>query len=462
MGLCLNRPTAAVAHQDDSDSDLDEAEADYWLPPGSVYGSWRLREKPDLASEVIGVVSEGERFRAVPAEVGGWLAVRREPTCYARRRDRGERRLRLVACATPARLRPRVLEEDVAPPAPPASPETDGGADDDAAAPAPAAADDKDGAAVAALLQARKVAFEAATGATRVRLGFRLEATRRQLAGVAGFSEAQIDGCFEDGTAPGRPRACRETPAGFPRGFANARARTCWLSALAQALWHDPGFRAAFDAALATTETREATKPPPPRSPAAKVDALRRCWAAFRRDEGILKADALAEAFGDVADPASGYGDTSEAYCALRSALDVSDSPAMRECGAGLRYAPLMPSERAPSMENVWREVGPVFDLDGGTLVAFDLAWRPLDAPSVRALVLACGEAPDGYALSSLICYHHSTRHYVVFVRVDGSFLYFNDLHHDAAHQHLSLEAVSALCGDRFLQPRLALHGRAV
>ena len=84
------------------------------------------------------------------------------------------------------------------------------------------------------------------------------------------------------------------------------------------------------------------------------------------------------------------------------------------------------------------------------------------DAPSVRALVLACGEAPDGYALSSLICYHHSTRHYVVFVRVDGSFLYFNDLHHDAAHQHLSLDAVSALCGDRFLQPRLALHGRAV
>ena len=121
-----------------------------------------------------------------------------------------------------------------------ASPETDGGADNDAAAPAPAAADDKDGAAVAALLQARKVAFEAATGATRVRLGFRLEATRRQLAGVAGFSEAQIDGCFEDGTAPGRPQACRETPAGFPRGFANARARTCWLSALAQALWHDP------------------------------------------------------------------------------------------------------------------------------------------------------------------------------------------------------------------------------
>ena len=110
MGLCLSRPTAAVAHQDDSDSDLDEAEADYWLPPGSVYGSWRLREKPDLASEVIGVVSEGERFRAVPAEVGGWLAVRREPPCYARRRDRGERRLRLVACATPARLRPRVLE----------------------------------------------------------------------------------------------------------------------------------------------------------------------------------------------------------------------------------------------------------------------------------------------------------------------------------------------------------------
>ena len=88
MGLCLNRPTAAVAHQDDSDSDLYEAEADYWLPPGSVYGSWRLREKPDLASEVIGVVSEGERFRAVPAEVGGWLAVRREPPCYARRRDR--------------------------------------------------------------------------------------------------------------------------------------------------------------------------------------------------------------------------------------------------------------------------------------------------------------------------------------------------------------------------------------
>ena len=106
--------------------------------------------------------------------------------------------------------------------------------------------------------------------------------------------------------------------------------------------------------------------------------------------------------------------------------------------------------------------VGPVFDLDGGTLVAFDLAWRPLDAPSVRALVLACGQAPDGYALSSLICYHHSTRHYVVFVRVEGTFLYFNDLHHDAAHQHLSLEAVSALCGDRFLQPRLALHGRAV
>ena len=207
MGLCLNRPAAAVAHQDDSDSDLDEAEADYWLPPGSVYGSWRLREKPDLESEVIGVVGEGERFRAVPAEVGGWLEVRREPPCYARRRDRGERRLRLVACARPARLRPRVPEEDVAPPAPPASPGTDGGADDDAAAPAPAAADDKDGAAVAALLQARKVAFEAATGATRVRLGFRLEATRRQLAGVAGFSEAQIDGCFEDGTAPGRPKA---------------------------------------------------------------------------------------------------------------------------------------------------------------------------------------------------------------------------------------------------------------
>ena len=89
MGLCLSRPTAAVAHQDDSDSDLDEAEADYWLPPGSVYGSWRLREKPDLESEVVGVVGEGERFRAVPAEVGGWLAVRREPTCYARRRDRG-------------------------------------------------------------------------------------------------------------------------------------------------------------------------------------------------------------------------------------------------------------------------------------------------------------------------------------------------------------------------------------
>ena len=174
-----------------------------------------------------------------------------------------------------------------------------------------------------------------------------------------------------------------------------------------------------------------------------------------------MKADALAEAFGDVADPANGYGDASEAYCALRSALDVSDSPAMRECGAGLRYAPLMDSKQAPAFADVWRELGPVFDLEGGTLVAFDLQWPPLDAPSVRALVLACGEAPDGYALSSLICYHHSTRHYVVFVRVDGSFLYFNDLHHDAAHQHLSLDAVSALCGDRFLQPRLALHGRA-
>ena len=131
---------------------------------------------------------------------------------------------------------------------------------------------------------------------------------------------------------------------------------------------------------------------------------MRRCWAAFHQNEGILKADALAEAFGDVADPASGYGDAAEAYCALRSALDQSDAESLRAVGNGLRYAPLMPSERAPSMENVWREVGPVFDLDGGTLVAFDLAWRPLDAPSVRALVLACGEAPDGYALSSLIC----------------------------------------------------------
>ena len=210
------------------------------------------------------------------------------------------------------------------------------------------------------------------------------------------------------------------------------------MSALAQALWHDPGFRAAFDAALATTETREATKPPPPRSPAAKVDALRRCWAAFHQNEGILKADALAEAFGDVADPASGYGDAAEAYCALRSALDQSDAQSLRAVGNGLRYAPPTPSERAPSFADVWRDLGPVFDLDGGTLVAFDLAWPPLDAPSVRALVLACGEAPDGYALSSLICYHHSTRHYVVFVRVDGSFLYFNDLHHDAAHQPLS------------------------
>ena len=58
------------------------------------------------------------------------------------------------------------------------------------AGPAPAAAEDKDGAAVAELRQARKVAFEAATGATRVRLGFRLEATRRQLAGGAGFAPA--------------------------------------------------------------------------------------------------------------------------------------------------------------------------------------------------------------------------------------------------------------------------------
>ena len=173
--------------------------------------------------------------------------------------------------------------------------------------------------------------------------GIWAEPPRRRLAGVAGFGR---DRRLFETARPGRPKACRETPAGFPRGFANARARTCWLSALAQALWHDPGFRAAFDAALATTE--DAREPPPPRSPAAKVDALRRCWAAFHQNEGILKADALAEAFGDVADPASGYGDAAEAYCALRSALDQSDAESLRAVGNGLRYAPLMPSERAP------------------------------------------------------------------------------------------------------------------
>ena len=76
MGLCLNRPAAAVAHQDDSDSDLDEAEADYWLPPGSVYGSWRLREKPDLESEVVGVVGrlDDPQKLLVVTEGGGAVA----------------------------------------------------------------------------------------------------------------------------------------------------------------------------------------------------------------------------------------------------------------------------------------------------------------------------------------------------------------------------------------------------
>lgn len=453
MGLCQNRP-AATHHYDSDESELEAEACDYWLPPGSVYGTWCLRAKPELDAAVVGVLGEGERFSAVPSKTQGWLEVQRDTTCYARRRDRGERRLRIAACAKAPRLRVRMLEEDVAPPAPPVRFE----AEADAEAPAPAADEGRDGAAVAAMLQARKLAFEAASGVTRARMAFRLEATRMQLEGVAGFSESQIDRCFADGTPPGKPEATRSTPEGFPRGFANARARTCWLSALAQALWHDAGFRQAFDGALEKTTSRETT-PLPPRSHASKINALRTCWASFRKEAGTLSADALAEAFGDVADPATGYGDAAEAYCALRSALDQSDD-AMREVGALLRYAPVAASERAPVFADIWSEVGPVFDLDGGALVAFDLAWRPLDAPSVRALVLACGKAPEGYALSSLICYHHSTRHYVVFVRAGPTFLYFNDLHHDVANQHLDLEGVSVLCGDRFLQPRLALHGK--
>ena len=103
MGLCLNRPAAAVAHQDYSDSDLDEAEADYWLPPGSGYGSWRLRERPDLESEVIGVVIEGERFRAVLARLApGQFMVFLDTDTVALRS------LRALVAAVPPVVRPLV------------------------------------------------------------------------------------------------------------------------------------------------------------------------------------------------------------------------------------------------------------------------------------------------------------------------------------------------------------------
>ena len=189
---------------------------------------------------------EGDVIRATILADGKWFRVAStvdgplKRPAFAARVDEHERRPRILALGKPQRLRLRGQDDD-APPAP---------------APAPAAPDDapdEDGAFVVSLLDARCKTLDATTlgSADYVRAAWRLEATRAQLSGVAGFGEAQLDGATAErgGETPGRPRG--DAAPRKRRGFANARARTCWLSALAQALWHGEVFREAFDAARA-------------------------------------------------------------------------------------------------------------------------------------------------------------------------------------------------------------------
>lgn len=123
----------------------------------------------------------------------------------------------------------------------------------------------------------------------------------------------------------------------------------------------------------------------PPRSSTAKLAALARTWGDLGgASAGALSAEALASAFGDVADPATGYGDASEAYCALQNALDACDGAlrALAELGGFVKYAPYPPGPTAPDFESIWHDLREVFSLEDGALVAFDLAWAPLDSAS--------------------------------------------------------------------------------
>ena len=96
-----------------------------------------------------------------------------------------------------------------------------------------------------------------------------------------------------------------------------------------------------------------------------------------------------------------------------------------------------MPSERAPSMENVWRELGRSSIWTAAR--SSPSTWPGGPWTRLRARVGAGLRRGAGRLRAVVADLRHSLdAHYVVFVRVDGSFLYFNDLHHDAAHQHLS------------------------
>ena len=60
-------PAADAAGEDDED-ELEECEADFWLPAhAGIYGSWTLRAAPDFGAEATGAVFEGSPFRARPA-----------------------------------------------------------------------------------------------------------------------------------------------------------------------------------------------------------------------------------------------------------------------------------------------------------------------------------------------------------------------------------------------------------
>ena len=469
-------PAARRGSGEALDSEDDEAPSPrrcaYWLPPGSVFGSWNLRAAPSFDGAVVGVVAEGDAFDARPlAGDGAWLEVVRDDgeTAYASRRAKGEARARLVPRHRALRLRPREEER-----------------------PPPAGASDGDGdcAFVRALLERRRGDVEAAAVGSdaRVRASHALETTRAQLVGVAGFSHAQIDGVLAgDGPlgAPGAPAGVQGAGSFRHRGFSNAKARTCWLSSLAQVLWHSTVFHEAFDAALfaAGAPGDGAGGGDAPPTPARKISALAKTWASFgAASDGALSPDDLARAFRDVADARTGYGDASEAYCSLQNAFDSCAGPSLRpfaDLGKLLKYAPVLPSPTLPDLGVLWREHRQVFDLDGGAVVAFDLSWHPLDPASTRALALACGgkldgggaggdesaDAPKiladaGYRLAGLISYHHQTRHYICFVRCrsDHSYLYFNDLHYDESHQRHPFDRVAAMCGACYLQPRLVVY----
>ena len=95
-------PAARRGSGEALDSEDDEAPSPrrcaYWLPPGSVFGSWNLRAAPSFDGAVVGVVAEGDAFDARPlAGDGAWLEVVRDgETAYASRRAKGEARARLV------------------------------------------------------------------------------------------------------------------------------------------------------------------------------------------------------------------------------------------------------------------------------------------------------------------------------------------------------------------------------